>query len=167
MLLAKEQPRLAFGVRRAALLHERAKRRDAGSGANHNNRHVLIGRGQAEFVVGRDEARNRRGFRQCAQPSSPKPRPDASGQNFRIAPSPPSNAPIRGTPPRLDEIEYKSHLQLAQKFDELGGGEINFGVFDQQINDFAAPQILRQLDFFVGIEQMRETTNAAQSRRWL
>ena len=47
---AKEQPVLAGGAARRALFDEGPKRRDAGAGADHDERHVVVGR-QAEGAV--------------------------------------------------------------------------------------------------------------------
>ena len=50
LAVAEEQPASALGLRRTALLHEGAERRDAGAGADHDD--VLVRIGKREMSIG-------------------------------------------------------------------------------------------------------------------
>jgi hypothetical protein len=104
-LVAEEQPVASFGAGRAALVQERAERRDAGAGADHDDRRVPAGR-RGEAVRGLHEHPHLLPRRARARRGTSRRRPCTGGRAVDEPDEADREVDFAGCAAGDEEIEY-------------------------------------------------------------
>ena len=164
-LVAEEEPVLPRRARRAALFEERAERRDARAGADHNHRRVRV-HGRAEVLVVMHEYRHRAAGRHAVGEERRAHALARAAQRI-VAHHAHAEMHLAGVRLRAGGNRVEPRLELAQQRDELHRRELRRRVRVEQVNDFAAPDEFPQVAARAGRDVFQQLRVAGLFRQCL